>query len=217
MVTREHLISLLDTYTVNPTANQGQQIVETAIKLTAQNCSTAIDIGCGQNWLKHLITCTTTGVDAGGVSANWRDSDRSLHTTKADVIASLGDEWFVTHQAQFDCAFALSSIHYRTFDEIVPAIVQVMQMCVKQAYISMNSRRILDHAYQHFAKTGNKDKINSNKKFLNALESDTHNFQQNFLNWLCCNIDYHVDHMWLMTHDGKDSGNQGDIHMVLSH
>lgn len=217
MATREHLISLLDTYSVNPTANQGQHIVETAIKFTAQNCGTAIDIGCGQNWLKRLIPCTTIGVDQGGVSTNWRESDRSLHPTQADVIASLGDEWFESHQAQFDCAFALSSIHYRTFDQIVPAIDQVMQMCIKQAYISINSRRILDHGYEHFISTGDKNKIHRNKKFLNKLGSDTHDFQQNFLDWLVSHIGYGIDLRWLFTHDGKDAGNEGDIHMVVSH
>ena len=217
MIDTTHLRKLLTQYQLKPNTSQAQHILEYTIQLVSQDCDSGIDIGCGQNWLRTVAACDIIGVDRGGRSVKWRDKDRTLHPTQADVIASLGDQWFESNQAQFDCAFALSSIHYRTFDEIVPAIDQVMQMCTKRAYITINSRRIIDHGYQHFVHTGNKNKADANKKFLDALGSDTHDFQQNFLDWLTAQLDYEVAITWLFTHDGKDAGNEGDIHMVLLH
>lgn len=217
MIDTKHLDQLLTQYQLEPNTAQAQHILEYTIRLVSQGCDRGIDIGCGQNWLRTVAACDIIGVDQGGVSAMWRDEDRTLHPARADVIASLGDQWFESHQAQFDCAFALCSIHHRTFDQIVPAIDQVMQMCTKRAYITMNSRRIVDQGYAHFVSTGDKVKIHRNKKFLDSIGSDTHDFQQNFLDWLVSHVGYDIDITWLFTHDGKDAGNEGDIHMVLSH
>ena len=223
MVTRTPIDPVLTAYQETPTAENSKLVIEAALKWVSHDCDTAVDIGCGQNWIADMINCDTIGVDPGGVSvpyvpSHWpQDRPHTLLPTRADVIATLGDDWFQSRHAQFDCAFALASIHYRPLDQILEAMDQVMQMCTKRAYISINSRRPIDQAYKHFTKTGERTEIESNKKFMDSLDCDTHNLQKPYMEYLITHIPYTVEASWLFTHDGKDAGFEGDIHMVLSH
>jgi len=103
--------------------------------LLEKNPTVIADIGCGENLIKRYLP-NVVGFDK---------------TAEADVQEWFDDEFILKHSNEFDCAFAVNSLHYTSLKNVKARVNDFGKIIKKdgRGFITLNLQRLLENTEPH--------------------------------------------------------------------